>query len=77
MQSKLYMAFETSGGSTYNVVVDDLRENITDQDVDATMDIILEADVFLPSAGRLVAKKSARIVDTATRDIEISVGETL
>ena len=73
MESKLYMGFKTSGDSTYNVVVDDLRDNITDEDVNATMDIILEADVFLPSSGRLVEKKSARIVDTVERQIDIEL----
>ena len=73
MESKLYMSFKTSGDSTYNVVVDNLREDITDADVNAAMDIILQADVFLPSSGNLVEKKSARIVDTSEHQIDIEL----
>lgn len=60
----LKMAFVNEGAGTLTLSVRNPKDNITEAQVVAVMDNIIDKNVFATKDGDLVAKKWAKIVDT-------------
>ncbi len=60
----LKMAFLNEGAGTLTLSVRNPKDNITEAQVIAVMDNIIDKNVFATKDGDLVAKKWAKIVDT-------------
>ena len=60
----LKMAFVNEGAGTLTLSVRNPKDNITEAQVIAVMDNIIDKNVFATKDGDLVAKKWAKIVDT-------------
>ena len=60
----LKMAFLNEGAGTLTLSVRNPKDNITEAQVVAVMDNIIDKNVFATKDGDLVAKKWAKIVDT-------------
>ena len=65
------MQFENQEGKVVTYTLDDPVEPINHEAVNEAMDTIIAQNAFNSSGGDLVAKRSARIVEQITEDIEI------
>lgn len=65
----LRMTFETAGGSTMTITLPEPREDVTAQEIENVMDLVISRDIFTVSGGSLTAKRDIKIVDTNTTDL--------
>lgn len=66
---RLYLEFETAGGNTKAIVVDDPKENLDLMTVTSNMDAIITANVFDVKGHDLETKKAAYIREVVTTKI--------
>lgn len=71
MARRLEMIFTNAVGRRSTISVDNAREDITQQDVQAAMDAVVSGGIFTTSGGDIVAIDSARIVATEVTDIAV------
>ncbi|WBW97579.1 DUF2922 domain-containing protein [Oceanirhabdus sp. W0125-5] len=69
---KLSMKFVTTSDDITTLTINEVREDITDEQVNSLMDEIITQDVFYSSGGSLVKKKSAKVIDVTEADVEIA-----
>ena len=65
---KLLMTFMTQLGRKVSLFVTDPREDITESEIKAVMDLIIEKNIFAP-----VSAKDAKIVQTETTEFDLVV----
>ncbi|MGL5692942.1 MAG: DUF2922 domain-containing protein, partial [Peptostreptococcaceae bacterium] len=56
---KLLMTFTTKSGKKVSLFVSDPRNNITEAEIKAAMDVIVEKNIFLPSGEEINAALEA------------------
>ncbi len=71
MAVKLEMIFINAAGRKTTLSVHNARENITAEEVQAAMDLVLEGDIFTTNGGDIVAISNARIVATDITEIPV------
>ncbi len=71
MDRKLEMIFINAAGRKSTLSVYNAREDITEEEVQAAMDLILDSDIFITNGGDIVAVSSARIVATEVTEIPV------
>jgi len=69
MAKTLVMTFLNEAGEEVNVRVNYPKENITAQEVDSLMSLIIQKNIFPTTGGDLVEKVGAQIVETTTTTI--------
>lgn len=62
MEYTLTMVFLTAGAKKVNFSISNIKENLTDAEVNKVMDSILKENIFTTSSGDLAKKDSAHIV---------------
>lgn len=65
----LEMDFVNSAGKTAAVRILDPRDDVTQAEVEATMDVMIAQNVFAISGGDLVSKKGAQVVTRDTAEL--------
>lgn len=70
MKKVLYMAFETSGGGTVGISLNDPRADVTEEEIKSVMDLVVEEDVFAVRTGSLTKPKYARITESTEQRFE-------
>ena len=65
----LSMVFKNENGSNFTLTVDNPRENITAQEIQAAMDTVITKNIFATTGGPLVSKQDIKIIDRTTNDI--------
>ena len=70
---KLLMTFLTQFGRTVSLYVADPRDNVTETEIKAVMDLIIEKNIFDPSGEDIVSAKEAKIVQTNTTEYDLVV----
>lgn len=60
--------FLDSGGSRFTLRIPDPKDNITEQDLLETMDLIINQNIFQGKSGNLVSKVDARVIETNISD---------
>jgi hypothetical protein len=60
----LIMSFLTDEGKRSSLRLNAIREDITEAEVSAAMDVIISRNIFFTTNGELTAKDSAQIVET-------------
>ena len=70
---KLLMTFMTQFGRKVSLFVTDPREDITESEIKAVMDLIIEKNIFAPSGEDIVTAKDAKIVQTETTEFDLVV----
>lgn len=65
----LEMEFNTSAGKTAAIRMLDPRDNVTQAEVEAAMDVLIAQNVFTISGGNLVSKKGAQVVTRDTTEL--------
>ena len=70
---KLLMTFMTQFGRKVSLFVTDPREDITESEIKAVMDLIIEKNIFAPSGEDIVTTKDAKVVQTETTEFDLVV----
>lgn len=70
---KLLMTFMTQLGRKVSLFVTDPREDITESEIKAVMDLIIEKNIFAPSGEDIVSAKDAKVVQTETTEFDLVV----
>lgn len=70
---KLLMTFMTQFGRKVSLFVTDPREDITESEIKAVMDLIIEKNIFAPNGEDIVSAKDAKIVQTETTEFDLVV----
>jgi len=65
----LRMTFETSGGNAYSITLPEPKDDLTGQQIEEAMDLIIARNIFLTPGGELAAKRDIKIIDTTTDDL--------
>ena len=73
VEIKLLMSFLTSSGKKVSLFVTDPRDNVTETEIKAVMDLIIEKNIFDPSGEDIVSAKEAKIVQTETTEFDLVV----
>ncbi|WP_195269373.1 DUF2922 domain-containing protein [Eubacterium sp. 1001713B170207_170306_E7] len=68
---ELIVTYERADGKNFNLTIPDLREDITDAEINTGVKAILTQDIFAPEGFGLSAVAGARKVETKTTDIPI------
>lgn len=71
MLKRIELFFENEDGKTVKYTLDKPIEPVNPTNVQAAMDDIIAQNVFNTSGGDLVAKKSARVIETIVEDIPL------
>lgn len=70
---KLLMTFMTQFGRKVSLFVTDPREDITESEIKAVMDLIIEKNIFAPIGEDIVTAKDAKVVQTETTEFDLVV----
>ncbi|MBQ9013072.1 MAG: DUF2922 domain-containing protein [Bacilli bacterium] len=70
---KLLMTFMTEFDRKVSLFVTDPREDITESEIKAVMDLIVEKNIFAPNGEDIVSAKEAKIVQTETTEYDLVV----
>lgn len=73
IEVKLLMTFMTQFGRKVSLFVTDPREDVTEAEIKAVMDLIIEKNIFAPSGEDIITAKEAKIVQTETTEFDLVV----
>ncbi|QLY78755.1 DUF2922 domain-containing protein [Clostridium intestinale] len=71
MEHSLSLVFITSNGSKASITIQDVRDDLTNEDVKELMQVIIANDTFLTKNGALVTPYSAKKISKSSTVIEI------
>lgn len=72
-KKRLVMSFKNTLDRTIAISVDDPREDITEAEIKAVMDMIVEKNIFAPNGANIVTTVDAKVVVTDTTDYDLVV----
>ena len=64
MERKVVMSFRDDTKSKFNVIVNHLKDSLTEAEIKAVMDFVLTNSLIKSKKGSLVSLESATVVDT-------------
>lgn len=73
IEIKLLMTFLTESGKKVSLFVTDPRDNVTEAEIKAVMDLVVEKNIFAPGGDDIVSAKEAKIVQTETTEFDLVV----
>ena len=68
---RLVMTFKTDGDRKVSLVVDDPREDISESEIKAAMDLVIAKNIFAPNGDDIVQAVDAKIVVTDTTPYDL------
>ena len=70
---RLVMTFKTDGDRKVSLVVDDPRDDISESEIKAAMDLVIAKNIFAPNGDDIVQAVDAKVVvtDTTPYDLEL------
>lgn len=71
IMKKLSMKFVTANDEITTLTISEVREDVTDEQVNSLMDEIIAQNVFYSSGGSLTKKKGAKIIDVTETDVNV------
>ena len=71
---RLIMTFLTELGRKISISLDDPREDISEEEVVAAMNLIVDKNIFTPYGSELVSSVDDKIVLTDTQEFDLVVG---
>jgi hypothetical protein len=71
MATTLQMVFQNQIGKNVSISVPEVKEDITDNEIKALMQLILSKNVFETTGGDLVALMSANLITREVEEIEV------
>jgi NDP-sugar pyrophosphorylase family protein len=70
-KSILEMEFLDSQGKKFKITIEEPREDLTEMEIRAAMDEIVQRNVFFSSTGDIVAVSGARYVRTLVEELNL------
>ena len=70
---KLVMTFLTGVGRKVSLSIDDLREDLSEEDVVDAMNLILEKNIFAPYGSYFESTVEAKVVCTDTTEYDLAL----
>jgi len=74
LTKRLLMTFKDEDEKKISLSVDDPREDITEAEIKAVMDLIVAKNIFAPNGMDLVAAVEAKVVVTDTTPYDLVIG---
>ncbi len=71
MDKSLVMSFLNEEGKKTSLTVNNVKEDLTKEEVKAAMDVIIAKNIFLSKGGDLKAKDSAHVVEKDTKILDV------
>ena len=71
INKKLIMTFKTTDEKSVSLSIDDPREDITEDEIKAAMELVVSKNIFAPGGSDLAALVSAKIVQTDTTNYDL------
>lgn len=71
---RLLMTFANEDGKKVSISVQDPREDLTEEEIKNTMDLIVEKNIFAPNGLNLVSGVEAKVVVTDTTPYDLVIG---
>ena len=71
MGKTLVMNFLNEAGKKTSVRVNNVRENVTEAEVSAAMDVIVAKNIFSTTGGDLKYKDSAELTDKSSTELSV------
>ena len=68
---RLVMTFKTDGDRKVSLVVDDPREDISESEIKAAMDLVIAKNIFSPNGDDIVQAVDAKVVVTDTTPYDL------
>ena len=74
MEKELYLvlSFKNAGGSITKITLKNIKEDVTEEEVQNLMEKIVTANIFVSKGGDLVSKVKGEIVEKKTESFEMS-----
>lgn len=63
------MTFNNTSGNAVTITLQEPKASLTGAEIEAVMDQIITANIFLTSGGELTSKRDVKIIDTTTEDL--------
>ena len=73
IEIRLLMTFMTEFGRKVSLFVTDPRDNVTEAEIKAVMDLIVAKNIFAPNGENIVSAKEAKIVQTETTEFDLEI----
>ncbi|MEG2246532.1 MAG: DUF2922 domain-containing protein [Peptostreptococcaceae bacterium] len=73
LETRLVMTFSNTLGRKISLFVTDPRENLTETEIKAAMDLIIEKNIFEPNGADIVAAVDAKIIQTETTEFDLEI----
>jgi hypothetical protein len=64
----LRLTWRNASGQTYRMSINNPRDNITQEEIEAFMDLVINKNIIQSTGGDLVAKYDAHLIDTTDQD---------
>ncbi len=71
MERKLVMTFNDVQGSKFNLIINSVKDEVTEEEIQAIMDSVLSTGAIVSKNGALVEKLYATVVDTTETKYEV------
>jgi len=68
---RLIMTFKTDSDKKVSLVVDDPREDISESEIKAAMDLVIAKNIFAPNGDDIVQAVDAKVVVTDTTPYDL------
>ena len=65
----LRMVFKNQSGKNVTFSLGSPRDDVTAAEIEATMNLIINRNIFTSPGGELVSKQDIRIIDSTTNDL--------
>ena len=69
----LVMGFKNELGKKVNLTIREVRDDLTNTEVNDLMDLIIEKDVFITSGGALSGKVKAEVITKEITEMELVI----
>ncbi|WP_029699354.1 DUF2922 domain-containing protein [Clostridium sp. Ade.TY] len=70
----LVMNFKNELDNSINLTIKEIRDDLTNTEVNDLMDLIIEKNVFVTSGGSLVKKVKAEVITKEKTEMELVIG---
>ena len=71
LNKKLVMTFKTTDEKKVSISVDNPREDLSEEEIKTTMELIKDKNIFAPGGSDLAALISAKVVQTDTTNYDL------
>ena len=71
LNKKLVMTFKTTDDKKVSISVDNPREDLSEEEIKTSMELIKDKNIFAPGGSDLAALVSAKIVQTDTTNYDL------